>query len=132
MLFMLKPATRREFLALTAASLIPAHAAPTASHQATGVKIGEITPESALIWVRRTQSSRRLVDGAQSASGTILPPGTDPSSLEGACPGAAGEMRVIVSTSAGKKVSATGWTPVGAETDFARQFPITSLKPDTA
>ena len=117
---------------MTAASLIPAHAAPTASHQATGVKIGEITPDSALIWVRRTESSRRRIDGAQSATGTILPPGTDPSSLEGACPGAAGEMRVIVSTSAGKKVSATEWSPVGAETDFARQFPITSLKPDTA
>ena len=29
-------------------------------------------------------------------------------------------------------MSATEWAAVGAGTDFARQFPISSLKPDTA
>jgi len=53
--------TRREFLALTAASLIPAHAAAE-SHQASGVKVGEITPDSVLIWTRRTKASARKVD----------------------------------------------------------------------
>ena len=124
--------TRREFLALTAASLIPAQAASAETHQATGVKAGEISPNSALIWTRRTKASLRRADGIESEEHVTLPPGTDPATLEGSCPGAAGEMRVIVSTASGKKVAATEWTAVGPETDFAHQFPIPSLTPDTA
>jgi len=40
---------RREFLAVHAATLIPARAAPVESHQATGVKAGEITPNPAIL-----------------------------------------------------------------------------------
>src|SRR5437867_10463170 len=86
--------TRRDFLALTAASLIPTHLTAAESHQATGVKVGEISPSSALIWTRRTKSSLRRKDGLQSEEHVSLPLGTDPATLEGSCPGAAGEMRV--------------------------------------
>src|SRR6185369_8845958 len=98
--------TRREFLALTAASLIPAHAAAE-SHQASGVKVGEITPDSVLIWTRRTKASLRKVDGTRSEEHVAVPLGTDPATLEGSCPGTEGEMRVIVTTSSGKSVEAT-------------------------
>lgn len=124
-------ATRREFLALTAATLIPAHAAPAESHQATGVKVGEITPDSALIWTRRTKASLRRADGAPPTA-EILPTGADPSTLQGSCPGTAGEMRVIVTTASGQKVTATDWAQAGADTDFARQFVIKDLKPSTS
>src|SRR5436189_6188907 len=102
---MSRSSSRREFLALTAASLIPAHAAPVDSHQATGVKVGEIAPDSALIWTRRTKSSLRRADGLQSEEHIALPLGTDPTTLEGSCPGAAGEMRVSVSAASGKRVA---------------------------
>jgi alkaline phosphatase D len=123
--------TRREFLALTAASLIPARAA-TESHQATGVKVGEITPDSALIWTRRTKSSLRNVSGTRSEEHVTVPLETDPATLEGACTGTDGEMRVIVTSAAGKPVQATEWSPVNAQADFTRQFPIRNLQPDTA
>ena len=124
--------TRREFLALTAASLVPAHAAAAESHQATGVKVGEISPHSALLWTRRTKSSLRRADGLQSEEHVALPHGTDPATLEGSCPGTAGEMRAIVTTASGERVADTGWTAVGANTDFAHQFSIANLTPDTA
>src|SRR5262249_2148380 len=127
---MAESSTRREFLALTAASLIPAHATPAASHQATGVKAGEITPDSAILWTRRTKSSLRRSDGAQSTDTPILPVGTDPATLEGSCPGDAGQMRVIVSPASGQKITSTEWAGVGPQSDFARQLTIRNLKPD--
>src|SRR5262245_40380607 len=124
--------TRRDFLALTAASLIPTHLTAAESHQATGVKVGEIAPTSALLWTRRTKSSLRRQDGQRSEEHITLPLDTDPATLEGSCPGAAGEIRAIVSTASGKRVADTGWAAVGPETDFVRQFPIRGLTPDTA
>src|SRR5690349_6966657 len=108
MLAMSYSATRREFLALTAASLLPVHA-DSGSRQASGVKVGEITPDSVLIWTRRTKSSARKADGTRSEEHVTVPLETDPATLEGACPGADGEMRVIVTKADGKAVHTTEW-----------------------
>lgn len=40
-------------------SLVLAQAAPANSHQATGVKVGEITQDSAILWVRHTAADTR-------------------------------------------------------------------------
>jgi hypothetical protein len=70
------------------------------TRQATGVKVGEITPVSAVIWTRRTQSARRLDDGprcrATGKEASHLPQGADVNAMEGACPGEAGYIQVSV------------------------------------
>src|SRR5262245_47049428 len=84
--------------AITSAAL---RAAPPAeSRQATGVKVGEITPESAVIWTRRTKAASRLTDGIvrKGHAPAAKPPRPDENvdAFEGACPGAQGSVRVQV------------------------------------
>ena len=132
--------SRREFLALAASTLVPAHASALDSHQATGVKVGELTSTSAHIWTRRTRSSarkarpwfvQRMAFGGGCSEGKLARPlDVDPSRLEGSCPGEAGELRVILRTGAGKAVAATRWTEVGADSDFSHQFSFEELLPD--
>ncbi len=127
--------TRREFMACSAATLTPAWGATPASRQATGVKIGEVTPSSVQFWTRRTKGSTRHASGVKSAPGlkaAALPLGTDPSTLEGSCPGEPGELRVKLLTSAGKPISSTNWAEARADTDFTAQFAVSELKPGAA
>src|SRR4051794_29332031 len=58
--------------------------------QATGVKVGEVTDTSALLWTRLTQSPERLKDGVRFVGNKkqLLPPDVRLETLEGICPGA--------------------------------------------
>jgi alkaline phosphatase D len=126
--------TRRDFLAWSAAALTPAWGAETLTHQATGVKIGEIAPTSVRFWTRRTTTSSRRADGMRSAPGTkatALPLGTDPAKLEGSCPGEPGQLRVVVRNSVGKEVTSTAWLEAKPESDFTAQFTVNGLEPAT-
>ncbi len=133
---MTTPATRREFLAWSAATLTPMAQGAPGTHQASGVKVGEVTPESARIWTRRSKAALRRADGVMPRAKTnrvpALPLGTDPGTLEGSCPGDAGEIRVIVRTAQGKRVHQTKWTGVDQGTDFGHTFTVSGLKPATA
>src|SRR5258708_20018334 len=129
--------TRREALAaaLAGGSLRAGDAANT--HQATGVKVGEITPTSAVIWTRRTRSAKRLDSGVRyRASGqeaTHLAQGADVDAIEGACPGEAGYIKVTVEGQSGSDPPPSKpWTPVNVEADFTHQFRIDGLRPATA
>jgi alkaline phosphatase D len=127
--------TRRDFLTWSAAALAPVWGASALTHQATGVKIGEITPTSVRFWTRRTKASTRFAAGIRSAPGlkaTVLPLGYDPAKLEGACPGAPGQLRVVVRNPVGKIVTATPWAEAKAATDFSEQFTVSGLEPATA
>src|SRR5262245_11630194 len=92
--------TRRQAIGAVV-SAAAAHGAPhIESRQATGLKIGEITPTSAIIWTRRTARSSRLNDGIlrKGHAPNARPPAPDENvdCFEGACPGADGWMRVSV------------------------------------
>lgn len=128
------PTTRRDFLAWSAAALAPAWGAETLSHQATGVKMGEITPTSVRFWTRRTESSSRRSYGIRATAGkaVVLPPGTNTAKLEGSCPGDPGQLRVVVRNQTGKEVKATEWMEAKAASDFVCQFNVTDLAPATA
>ena len=52
---------RREFLA-TPFAVVLNNIAPQ-THQATGVKVGEVTENSAIVWMRLTASAFRRADG---------------------------------------------------------------------
>jgi alkaline phosphatase D len=114
-------------------------AAPAAaggeSHQATGVKVGEVTPRSALVWVRLTARPARNAEGLLRrgvATKQALPPGVAAEDLRDACPGAPGRARVRYAPRedlAGARD--TGWAEVTAETDFAHVFLLNGLEPGT-
>lgn len=106
------------------------------SHQATGVKVGEVTPDSALVWVRLTAKPSRNADGPvrRGVAKDQEPPAKDEDveDLRDACPGAPGRVRVRYGTSddldGGRD---TGWADVTAATDFAHVFRLDGLKPGT-
>jgi alkaline phosphatase D len=126
--------TRREALAaaLAGGSLRAEDVGGT--RQATGVKVGEITPTSVVIWTRRTRSARRVENGARyRASGTEathLAQDADVNAIEGACAGEAGYIKVTLEAQSGPRHSKP-WTPVSAEADFTHQFRIDGLRPAT-
>ena len=54
--------TRRDFIGATAAAALAsplARAAQGGSHQATGVRVGEVTDTTAIVWTRLTRHSGR-------------------------------------------------------------------------
>lgn len=104
------------------------------ARQATGVKVGEVSIDSAIIWMRVTAHSRRNAQGLvlRGPENRSLDPGVKLSDLEGVCPGAPGRVRVRYGARPDlKDARATEWVEVTAETDFAHQFRLRNLKPAT-
>ncbi len=103
--------------------------------QATGVKIGEVTSTSAIVWTRVTESSTRRADGIEKRGRPdrdAPAQDLDPRDLEGSAPGAPGRVRVRYSSSA-DLVDAidTGWKRVQPENDYTYHFLLEDLEPGT-
>ncbi|GMV94185.1 MAG: hypothetical protein AMXMBFR82_39630 [Candidatus Hydrogenedentota bacterium] len=116
---------------LASAILIATH---TAAGLATGVKVGEVTTDSAIVWVRVTEEAERNGRGLWFAGRPAIPvpDGVRPEQLLGACPGAPGEVRLRYGTSQDlADATVTGWVKVESNTDFAHSFAIDGLKPAT-
>jgi alkaline phosphatase D len=101
-------------------------------YTATGVKVGEVTDASAIVWVRLTENPVRNPDGLDltGRSGAKVPEDVSVDSLAGACPGAPGRVRLWYNVSgdpSGGKT--TDWADVHAENDFTHQFHLTGLRP---
>jgi alkaline phosphatase D len=130
--------SRRGFLAASATAVATASKPLTAElappHQATGVKVGEVTDSTAIIWTRLTAQPTRRSDGPD----LVGRPGKDDSiptnvaQLRGACPGAPGFIQVEYATRAdfsdGKAVAPVA---VNEKTDYSHQFLLTQLPADT-
>jgi alkaline phosphatase D len=107
------------------------------TRQATGVKIGEVTPHSAVIWTRRTASEGRLADGVlrKAAGKAAMAPKPEENidGFEGACPGASGYVRLTVEPVSGRGRQRTfDWTEVKPDIDYTHQFDIAGLEPASA
>lgn len=102
-------------------------------YQSTGVKVGEVTDASAIVWARLTaEPARGAGEGGERRFPRILPEGTDVASLEGACPGAPGRARVRWGTREDLEASEeTAWVDLVAESDFAASFRLEGLRPAT-
>jgi alkaline phosphatase D len=140
---MKKSSTRRQFIKSTAAVtggaiLHPLLAAEggAPAHQATGVKVGEVTDTSAIIWTRLTANPTRKNDGV------VFPAKPDKKGkaevkvpveqIEGACPGAAGKIRVRYGTKEElSDATETPWMNVTDATDYTHHFDLAALKPAT-
>jgi alkaline phosphatase D len=139
--------SRRQFLSASAGTALSfplgeaTHAVAAESalpHQATGTKVGEVTDTSAIVWTRLTAQPTR------NNAGVVIPqrkkkteprptPPENVAEIEGACPGAAGRIRVRYQpTAGGDEPRTTEWADVDAKTDFTHHFTLTDLKPDTA
>ena len=136
---MKKSVTRRKFIAGSVATVAATNTLlgaqdAQATRQATGVKIGEVTDTSAIVLMRLTANAGPNLKGKDFPRGKpiILPKDIRIDDLRGACPGAAGRVRVRYSTNAdlaGAKM--TDWTDVAARIDFSHQFRLTGLQPGT-
>jgi len=118
-------------------------------YQACGVKVGEVMQTSAIIWTRLTRNPERFNDGVRLTKGKEkkakaageggeekavdqpLPKGLTPDDLEGAAPGAPGEVRVVYKGSDAGGAKETAWMAVDRGRDFTRQFVLNDLKPNT-
>ena len=112
------------------------------SRQATGVKVGEVTDTSAIIWTRMTENATRRADGiVRRARGkrAVPPEFLDPKELEGSVPGADGQVRVRYSANGSalddpenaEGVSTTDWRPARAGNDYTNHFYLEGLQPAT-
>lgn len=103
-------------------------------YQADGVKVGEVTSDSAIVWVRLTAEAARRMEGVIPAKEypQWMPADSDVNRYEGACPGVAGRVRLRYAASgASGELRETDWVRVGPETDFTHQFHLKDLAPDT-
>ncbi len=126
---------RRDFLPLAGAYLLPGPRAfgQPDSRQATGVKVGEVTPSSAIAWMRMTAARARRDDGLV-RQGRPRPLAADVrvEDLHGSAPGAPGRVRFVFSTRENLDgAQRTRWEEAAAANDYTHQFRLTGLRPDT-
>ena len=102
-------------------------------YMANGIKIGEVTQNSAIIWVRLTKHPERNIGGqpfAKSEKRDVKPPFEKLEEMEGATPGILGEVRIIYRPNSGSsEQKSMMWKSVQVEKDFTLQFPLNDLLP---
>ena len=122
--------SRRALLAALATGPAGAQGPPT--RQATGIRIGDVTQTTAVVWMRRTLQAGRNREGEvrRGRPARVLPGDVDVSRLEGACPGAPGRVRLHwTPRGAPGAARASEWVSVGPRTDFSHQFRLSGLRP---
>lgn len=118
---------------------------------ATGIKIGEVTAHSAIIWTRLTENPQRI--GSDAPMPTILyhiegsdslfkqpkgrksnsipvvqyPEGYSVKNIEGACPGTNGQVRVLYREESAPEWQETEWQKVDPSADYTSQFHLKNL-----
>ena len=123
-------------LALCGAVLTADGDQASAVHMANGVKIGEVSANSVIVWTRLTEHAEGNTDGRPFPKtrnkGRQSAHYDDLAAMEGSAPGAYGEARISY-WPAGQKsqMKSTPWQAVDAKRDFAHQFSIKDLLPGT-
>ena len=143
------PASRsfRFLSALALLSILLVPAATAGVFQGNGIKLGEVTADSVVVWTRLTVAPEAKWDGAawvapanppgQRATESDwnwrvqLPPGRTVADMVGALPGAAGAVQVTVTAADGSSRIQIPWTNVRPDRDHTRQFTVDRLRPGT-
>ncbi len=123
-------------------------------YQATGIRIGEVTDNSAILWTRLTRHPGRVGSQApmptiryrDSKTGTLLdkpgggrrdlvpvvqfPNDSTIDTIEGAVPGVPGRVRVLYRVAGASDWNITDWQVVDPKRDYTHQFTLTGLQPD--
>lgn len=117
-------------------------------YMASGIKIGEVTDSSAIIWVRLTKDSLRVDsdivpevsyyneetkewEGRKGRPNrevrVVYPQGKTIVDLEGAVPGVSGEVRLRYRPLFSAEWETTDWVAVDPQRDYTHQFAISDL-----
>lgn len=109
----------------------------TGPYQALGTRAGDVTKTSAIVWTRLTKHPQRndtgvvfpnKKNGQQEPESVSVPV----DSIEGACPGAAGRVRLRYGRQSDLSDAVeTEWVDVSEASDFIHQFLLVGLEPDT-
>jgi len=121
-------------------------------YQTTGIRIGEVSENSAIVWTRLTRHPERIGSDAPMPEVGYLDPdtgkltprrnrsrpnlapvvrfidGSTIDTIEGAVPGAPGQVRVLYKAKNASDWKATDWRPAVAKSDFTNQFKLTDLQ----
>jgi len=114
-------------------------------HQATGIKIGEVSETGAIVWTRLTRHADALRDGVpfvevnstkgnhEAVAAGQIPPGRKLEEMQYAVPGTLGEVRVLWApeTAPSGAEESTPWTAVEPARDHTHQFQLAGLAPGT-
>ena len=123
-------------------------------YQASGIKIGEVTDSSVIIWTRLTKDSVKVGDdrpkpgyqyfdpdsakwitrikGRPDLKPRVLfPEGVDIESIAGAVPGSEGRVRIAYRAEHDPEWQFTAWLQVDPDRDFTRQFRLNDLQSRT-
>jgi alkaline phosphatase D len=137
-------------LAAVGVLVVAGRAEAAGPFQATGIKIGEVTDHSAIVWARLTQKETRnpkngpMVEIEYQRTETPegrrerevkairFPDGATVADLREAVPGVDGDVRVLWKEAAQNEWQKTPWRKVNPRGDFARQFELVELNPAAA
>ena len=123
-------------------------------YQAAGIKIGEVTYNTAIVWTRLTRHPERIDSEApmpevsyhNPKTGEIVKkrsgrPDLTPivnfsksstiETIEGAVPGRRGQVRILYKNDSASDWKETDWEAVDPKRDYTHQFMLTDLKPDS-
>ena len=103
-----------------------------------GMKIGEVQQKSAVIWTRLTATPELNMAGAaflptddkEATMAQQLPPGKTLDEMEGAVPGANGQVRLTWESDQGERQS-TEWQWILQKADYTRKYWLKDLQPGT-
>lgn len=99
---------------------------------ATGLKITEVTANSATVWTRLTKHSHRNRAGETfGKKDESLPPGKSVGDMIDSAAGIAGDVRIRYRARGDEEEIATDWRPVSAPADHIRHFKLKDLLPGT-
>lgn len=99
---------------------------------ANGAKVGEVNQNSAIVWVRLTQSAEANFEQLPIFTMGLEEGAKDEGSMPAdVVPGMAGEVRVIFGPKDGNTTRSTDWESVSSLSDYVFQFRIKGLKADT-
>jgi alkaline phosphatase D len=118
--------------------LMPAPPPARAANLAMGLRVGEVTQESAIVWTRITRDAERKQEGYRDPAkrepreDDYVPSPVKVADREGEVVGAPGQVRIAYGTAADLAgAAATDWVSVTAENDFVHQFRLAGLSPAT-
>mgnify|MGYP002621944646 CR=1 FL=1 len=128
--------------------LLSIAAADEGPYLATGIKIGEVDDQSAIVWTRLTRNAQRNpIDGPEVTieyekksaprrervfKGVHFPDDCTVADLREAAPGIDGEVRVLWKAADDRQWQKTPWRNARPLHDFTRQFVLDDLTPGTA
>ncbi|MFM1919526.1 MAG: hypothetical protein RLZZ303_1160, partial [Candidatus Hydrogenedentota bacterium] len=144
---------------LVASIALSAESRAAQPYFATGIRIGEVTADTAIVWVRLTETPERVpfggpmptvryqnergefVDRAKDRDPAVTPVVYFPllsdgsriakvQDLEGAATGCPGEVRLRYRAKGQEEWSETDWARVLPEADFTRQIRLEGLQPN--